>query len=102
MKIHMDYLENKLELLQPQLKNWDQEKSKLNRQLQTEKEKLQLVKANKDNVITDLKRKLSETTDQLKQTIKSKNMMERQFSQDLKNLQNVHRVNSQAENSFHS
>ena len=66
MKIHMDYLENKLELVQPQIQSWEKEKAKLSRQLETAVDKLKLVKENKDHVIKDLTRKLSDTTNSLK------------------------------------
>ena len=79
-KIHMDYLENKLELHQPQAQKWAPEKAKLMRQLEMEKGKLQLVKDNKDQAISDLKRKLADTTENLKQFIEKKTKIERQYS----------------------
>ena len=60
------------------------------------------MKNNKDQVISDLKRKLYETTDQLKLTIQKKNIMESKLSQELKSLQSVQKMNNQAENSFWS
>lgn len=35
MKIHMDYLENKIELFQPQVQQWEQTEAKLKRQVET-------------------------------------------------------------------
>ena len=40
MKIHMDYLENKIEIFQTQMATWEKEKSKLMRQLETSQDKL--------------------------------------------------------------
>jgi len=39
MKIHMDYLENKIELFQGQMAQWESEKTKLMRQLETLQDK---------------------------------------------------------------
>ena len=61
MKIHMDYLENKIELFQAQMSDWEKEKSKMQRQLETAQDKLKLIKDNKDREIKDLNRKLNET-----------------------------------------
>ena len=58
MKIHMDYLENKIELFQAQMLQWENEKSKLLRQYETAKDKLALIRESKDKEIKDLNRKI--------------------------------------------
>ena len=44
MKIHMDYLENKIEQFQAQINGWDREKQKLERAAETANDKLKLIK----------------------------------------------------------
>ena len=66
MKIHMDYLENKIEIFQTQMATWEKEKSKLLRQLETSQDKLQLIKENKDREIKELGRKLESLGSKLK------------------------------------
>ena len=62
MKIHMDYLENKLELWEPKLKNYEQEREKLIHREELATEKLLLLKDAKNKEIKDLKEKLTENT----------------------------------------
>lgn len=66
MKIHMDYLENKIEIFQSQVQAWDKEKAKLLRQVETAGDKLTLVKGSKDREIKDLKTKLTDASSKLK------------------------------------
>ena len=66
MKIHMDYLENKIELFQAQMQQWEKEKAKLLRQYETAKDKLALIRESKDKEIRDLNRKVSDITQKLK------------------------------------
>ena len=66
MKIHMDYLENKIELFQSQLNTWEKEKVKLLRQVEVSQEKLSLIKENKDREIKDLKGKINDMSSKLK------------------------------------
>ena len=80
MKIHMDYLENKIELFQPQVQQWEQTEAKLKRQVETAQDKLSLVKENKDREIKDLSRKLAESTARLKEHMKKSTELERQLS----------------------
>lgn len=80
MKIHMDYLENKIELFQPQVQQWELTEAKLKRQVETAQDKLSLVKENKDREIKDLSRKLAESTARLKEQMKKASELERQLS----------------------
>ena len=66
MKIHMDYLENKIELFQGQMQAWEKEKSKVLRQYETAKDKLSLIRESKDIEIKDLNRKITDTNIKLK------------------------------------
>lgn len=67
MKIHMDYLENKIELFQAQVESWEQTEAKLRRQTETAQDKLTLIKESKDREIKDLSRKLTENSAMLKE-----------------------------------
>lgn len=95
MKIHMDYLENKIELFQAQMSDWEKEKSKMQRQLETAQDKLKLIKDNKDREIKDLNRKLNETQQKLKvqlakvEEVEQKLTMERDSFNQRLNLVNV-------------
>lgn len=66
MKIHMDYLENKIEQFQAQISGWDREKQKLERAAETANDKLKLIKDQKEREIKDLSKKLSDVTSRLK------------------------------------
>ena len=82
MKIHMDYLENKIELFQAQMQQWDKEKSKLQRSAEMAQEKLQLIKENKDREIKDLNRKLSELASKLKAQVQKTGELQDKINQD--------------------
>jgi len=66
MKIHMDYLENKIELFQGQMQAWEKEKSKVLRQYETAKDKLSLIRQSKDIEIKDLNRKITDANIKIK------------------------------------
>ena len=66
MKIHMDYLENKIETFQSQMQSWEKEKAKLQRQLETAQDKFTLIKDSKDREMRDLTRKVAELQNKLK------------------------------------
>lgn len=66
MKIHMDYLENKIEQFQAQVSGWDKEKQKLERQLETATDKLKLIKDSKDRELKDVSKRLADVTGKLK------------------------------------
>ena len=75
MKIHMDYLDSKLENLNAQVSTFEKEKSKLSRQVETAQDKLQLIKDNKNREIRDLNRKLTDALNKLEtQTEKVKEL----------------------------
>ena len=82
MKIHMDYLENKIELFQAQMQQWDKEKSKLQRSAEMAQEKLQLIKENKDREIKDLNRKLSELASKLKAQVQKTGELQDKINQE--------------------
>ena len=65
MKIHMDYLENKLEICQSQLQQFEKDKAKMARQLETAQDKISLIKESKEREIKDLNRKLGDVTTKL-------------------------------------
>ena len=44
MKIHMDYLEGKVEQLQAQQATWEKEQKKITNQLEMSQEKIKLIK----------------------------------------------------------
>lgn len=77
MKIHMDYLENKLEILQTQAQSWEQTEAKLKRKAETAQDKLQLVKESKDREIKDLSRKLAESQARLKESMQKASEFEK-------------------------
>ena len=81
MKIHMDYLENKIELFQAQASKWESTEAKLKRQAETAQDKLLMIKENKDHEIKDLSRKLSESTARLKESMQKSTELERQMNQ---------------------
>lgn len=82
MKIHMDYLENKLELFQGQMQAWDKEKTKLERQYETAKDKLSLVRESKDREIKDLNKKITDISMKLKSQVQKSNEFERKLNQE--------------------
>lgn len=82
----MDNLENKLERLQPQIEDWEQERSLLRRQLQTANEKLQLVKESKDSVIKGLKSKVAEISRSLAHQVEKSRKLESEYTQVLDRL----------------
>lgn len=96
MKIHMDYLENKVEQFQSQQAAWDKEKSKLSRSLETANDKIQLIKDQKDREAKELSRKLNDITEkykrektkyaELEKTLQSER---NQFNMKLKSIGNV-------------
>jgi chromosome segregation ATPase len=86
MKIHMDYLENKIELFQAQASTWEKEKARLIRQLETATDKLALVKESKDREIKDLNRKLTEMGNKLSSQLQRTNEVERKLSQERDNF----------------
>ena len=67
MKIHMDYLEGKIEQFQAQQAGFEQEKSKLIRQNETLQDKYALYKDQKEREIRELNKKLTDTQNKLKQ-----------------------------------
>ena len=69
MKIHMDYLENKIELFQGQMSTWEKEKAKLLRQYDTAKDKLSLIRDSKDKEIKDMNRKVADLSQKLKSQV---------------------------------
>ena len=61
----MDYLENKLEICQSQLQQFEKDKAKMARQLETAQDKISLIKESKEREIKDLNRKLGDVTTKL-------------------------------------
>jgi predicted RNase H-like nuclease (RuvC/YqgF family) len=66
MKIHMDYLEGKIEQFQAQMTQWEKEKMKLDRQLETSLDKYKLIKDQKDREVKDMTRKLTDIQNKFK------------------------------------
>ena len=62
MKIHMDYLENKVEQFQAQQSAWEKEQKKLSNQVEMANEKLKLIRDQKEREIKDLNKKLNDLT----------------------------------------
>ena len=80
MKIHMDYLENKIELFQGQMQAWEKEKAKLARQYETAKDKLSLIRESKDREIKDLNRKITEMSKKLQTQVQKTSEFERKLN----------------------
>ena len=82
MKIHMDYLENKIELFQGQLQTWEKDKAKMLRQYETAKDKLSLIRESKDREIKDLNRKVTDATSKFKTQVQKTSEAERKLNQE--------------------
>ena len=97
MKIHMDYLENKLEICQSQLQQLEKDKSKMARQLETAQDKLSLIKDSKDREIKDLNRKLENVTSKLSNQVQKTQEAERKLTAERENFnQKVRSINNSA------
>ena len=82
MKIHMDYLENKIELFQGQLQTWEKDKAKMLRQYETAKDKLSLIRESKDREIKDLNRKVTDAASKFNTQVQKTSEAERKLNQE--------------------
>ena len=80
------------------MQDWEKEKSKMQRQLETSQDKLKLIKDNKEREIKDLNRKLNETQSKLKsqlaktEEVEQKLTIERDTFNQRLNLVNVNQA----------